>query len=122
LGLSGILNLTPSDFKTKTDYKGSQRTSRGGRIIAKVTAKVISVLENGYLQILGKKTIRINNREEVIEVSGVANPLDIAQDGSILSTKLIDAKIEYKGDLKFSHKERPGFFSRIISKIISILF
>ena len=83
------------DIESNSD--GAARTARGGNLRAQVSARVEKKLENGNLFIRGKQTIRVNGEEQEIQLEGVVRPVDIAGANVVLSTRIMDAKIEYSG-------------------------
>jgi flagellar L-ring protein precursor FlgH len=122
-GVTNILSFLPTfGAKAKSSYKGAAATNRMGKLIGKISARVIRVLPDGNLVIKGKKKIKVNMEEEEITLSGVIRVEDISAENTILSTYIHDADIKYKGSLKLSDKERPGIITRIVSKIINFIF
>jgi flagellar L-ring protein precursor FlgH len=81
-----------------------------------MSAIVTQVLPNGNLVIEGKRLVRVNNEEQVMILSGVIRPRDVAADNSILSTLVADAKIFYSGEGVIADKQRPGWLSRGLDK------
>jgi len=116
------------DFLPKIGGKGESKFKRGGAITragslqAKVTAQVISVLPNGNLRIEGERKVKIDNEEETIYVSGIARPDDIQAKNVIMSTYLAEAKIEYRGGVSLSSKEKPNVGVRVLQKLIGWVF
>jgi len=96
-------------------FSGDGKTARSGTIITTVSARVIRVLPNGNLVILGQREISINNEKETIFVSGIIRRSDIHADNTITSTKIADARIFYGGKGQVSEEQRAGWAGRIIS-------
>ena len=46
---------------------------------------------------VGSRSIDINGDRQLIEISGICRPRDIASDNTILSTYISDAQIAYNG-------------------------
>jgi flagellar L-ring protein precursor FlgH len=119
----GLLDFIPSfSGKGKTAYKGGGATARRGKIRGKITAVVTNVLPGGNLVIKGERLLLINGEEESLFLSGIVRTEDIQPDNTILSTYIADAKIEYRGKIRISDKERPNIIIRILSAIINFLF
>ncbi|HAW49464.1 TPA: hypothetical protein DCX16_00715 [bacterium] len=108
--------------KGESKYKRAGATSKAGSIQAKVSAAVIGVMPNGNLLIEGEKRVKIDNEEQVVYVSGIVRQEDINPDNVILSTYLADAKIEYRGEVKFSSKEKPFIGVRILQRLFGWIF
>lgn len=62
-----------------------------------ITVTVVEVLSNGNLVVSGEKQVAVNRNNEYIRLSGVVNPGDIAAGNVVQSTKVADARLEYKG-------------------------
>lgn len=110
-------NLEPASLisaSTENSFEGSGSTSREERLSATLTTRVVAVLESGNLKIEGSKTIRVNNEEQIIRLSGIVRPADITESNMIDSKYILDAEIEYFGDGVLSEKQRPGWLARLI--------
>lgn len=120
---SGALDFIPKlGGKGNSKYKRSGATSKTGSIQAKVSCCVLKVMPNGNLLVEGEKRVKIDNEEQVIYVSGIARPDDITPENVILSTYLADSKIEYRGEVKFSSKEKPNICVRIFQRLFGWIF
>jgi flagellar L-ring protein FlgH len=118
---SGLFSFIPAfgaSASNKINYDGQGNTSRTGSLDAKVTARVIKVLDNGNLVIEGSKTVEINEEKEVIKISGIVRPQDIGPNNIVFSYSMADAEITYSGKGTVKNAERPG----IIAKFFNWLF
>lgn len=61
-----------------------------------ITVTVIEVLPNGNLLVSGEKSLSLNHSDEYIRLSGVVNPMNIDKENTVLSTRIADARIEYR--------------------------
>jgi flagellar L-ring protein precursor FlgH len=102
---------------TKTEFDGSGKSDRSGRITASIGARVVQVLPNGNVMIHGSRELRVNHETQFITVSGVIRPKDIGSDNRVQSTVLADARIEYSGRGVIDEKQRPGWMTRVIDKV-----
>lgn len=112
---TGIARFLPSagaGFNTDVEYDGKGKTSRNGELKATITAHIVQVMDNGNLLVEGSKLVTINDEQEVIEVSGVIRPDDIAQDNTVLSSKLAEAVIRYSGNGEQANAQKQGIFTR----------
>ncbi|MFC3533561.1 flagellar basal body L-ring protein FlgH [Vogesella facilis] len=73
---------------------GKTSSSNSSRFQATITVTVIDVYPNGNLLVSGEKQVKVNSEHEFVRLSGVVNPRDIAQNRTIESTRLADARIE----------------------------
>lgn len=113
-------NLDPSNLlnaSSQTDFQGSGSTSREETLSATLTTQVIEVLPNRNLRILGSKTVRVNEEDQIIRLSGIVRPEDITARNIIDSKYILDAKIEYSGKGVLSEKQRPGWLIRLIDTV-----
>ena len=127
-GLAGLESMIPKfvpqvnmgsliGTSGKRTFDGSGQTERTGELVATMSAIVTQVLPNGNLVIEGKRLVRVNNEEQVMILSGVIRPRDVAADNSILSSMIADAKICYSGQGVIADKQRPGWLHRGLDKI-----
>jgi flagellar L-ring protein precursor FlgH len=101
----------------KVDYDGEGNTSRKGSLTARISARVIDVLDNGNLVIEGSKKVTINDEDEIIKISGIVRPADIAPGNTIFSHNIANADIVYSGKGVASTGQRPGPFARLFNWI-----
>jgi flagellar P-ring protein precursor FlgI len=59
---------------------------------------VIEVYPNGNLLVSGEKQVTINQGTEFIRFSGVVNPVSVTSTNTVSSTRVADARIEYRGN------------------------
>jgi flagellar L-ring protein precursor FlgH len=120
-GGTGLLHFIPSMGATggnKVGYDGKAGTSREGSLDAKLSARVIKVLDNGNLVIEGSKVVEINDEKEIIKLSGVVRPSDIESNNTIFSYNIADAQITYSGKGTVHTGERPGLIARFLNWIV----
>jgi flagellar L-ring protein precursor FlgH len=100
-----------------SDFDGSGSTSRRGDLDAFITCRVTQVLPNGNLRIVGSREVLVNHETQLIILSGVIRPRDIADDNIILSTFVSDAKIAYSGSGIVDDRQRPGWLANLLNSI-----
>lgn len=61
-----------------------------------ISVTVIDVLENGNLVVSGEKQVAFDRGTEFVRFSGVVNPDTVALGNVVPSTKVADARIEYR--------------------------
>lgn len=81
---SSLKNETKADSASSNNFSGS------------IGVTVVDVLENGNLVVSGEKQIAFDRGSEYVRVSGVINPDYITAGNVISSSKVADAKIEYR--------------------------
>jgi flagellar L-ring protein FlgH len=98
-----------------SSFSGNGSTTNKGVIKDKISAKIVSIDENGNLKIEGSRKRVINKEEQTIQISGSIRPQDILPDNSIYSYKICDAEIMIKGDGIVSSANGPGWITKLIS-------
>jgi flagellar L-ring protein FlgH len=77
-----------------------------------ITVTVIDVLPNGNLLVSGEKQVAIGHGQEYIRLSGVVNPSFITATNTIASSRVADARIEYKESGYISEAQIMGWLAR----------
>jgi flagellar L-ring protein precursor FlgH len=70
------------------------------------------VLENGNLLVSGEKQVAIGHGQEYIRLSGVVNPTFISATNTIASSRVADARVEYKESGYISEAQVMGWLAR----------
>lgn len=110
----------PSDTlrtTSRVDHKTETDVERTDTLSATISAQVVEVLPNGNLFIEGRKEITTQKETLIVMVSGIVRPQDIAQDNTIQSKFLADAKIVYTGDGILEEAQSPGWLTRVVTKL-----
>jgi flagellar L-ring protein precursor FlgH len=123
--LFGLETLLPSAMdpaalvagKTSTEFQGSGSTTRAGELTALMTARVSDVLPNGDLVVEGVREIEINGDRQIVVLSGVVRPADIAPNNVVLSTSIGQLSIRYFGRGLIKDNLQPGWLIRILNKV-----
>jgi len=63
----------------------------------------------------GDKTLKLNQGDEFVHVSGVVRCADIATDNTVSSDKIADAHISYSGRGVIDSANRMGWFARFFN-------
>lgn len=95
--------------------KGSSRADN--TFSGTLTTTVIGVLPNGNLQVAGEKQIAINRGSEYIRFSGVVDPRSITGSGTVSSTQVADARIEYRSKGVMDEVQTMGWLQRFFLNI-----
>ncbi|HNC73414.1 MAG TPA: flagellar basal body L-ring protein FlgH, partial [Elusimicrobiota bacterium] len=104
-------------LKTTNDTNAESGLERRGSLIANTTARVTEILPGGLLRLEGEQTIVLEGGEQTIRLKGLARPADIGPGNTILSTRLADARIEYK-----SRKEPSVHRRGLLAWLVGIVF
>jgi flagellar L-ring protein precursor FlgH len=116
--LQGVLAGTSLDGSGSASQAGKGSNQLATSFVSSITVTVIDVLANGNLSVSGEKQVRINGDLESIRLSGVVNPRDIAQDRSVSSLKVADARIEQetKGNNRLYNE--PGWLTKFFLSVM----
>lgn len=110
--LANLLNL-----KNDSKFAGSGSTSRQETLQATVSAKVVEVIPNGNLMIEGRRSVKVNNEDQIIVLTGTVRSRDINSDNTVSSAVIADAKINYSGKGVVSDRQSPGWLMNILDKV-----
>jgi len=110
-GLGGIGNITNgintagASITNKGKGVADQRASLSGSIAVTVT----EVQENGNLVLRGEKQLSLSEGGEVIQVSGIIRAEDVSANSTVLSRRLANAQISYRGVGDLANATRVGW-------------
>jgi flagellar L-ring protein precursor FlgH len=124
-GISGALEGLSEDVDLRnlfgaeaaSDFDGGGRIQRRGGLQATLPVRVRQVLPNGDLFVEGSKRVQVGNEERRLYLSGVVRPMDIRADGSVFSSRIADAEIEYAGAGDATDQQQPGWLSRVLTSL-----
>ncbi len=111
--------LPPSKFTsaTKNAYDDKSAANASNVFSGTVTTTVIEVLPNGNLVVSGEKQVSFDKGTEFVRFSGVVNPDTVTQGNVVPSTKVADARIEYRTNSKVDAAEVASMISRFFLSI-----
>ena len=119
LQLTGIPNRGPGPHAatggTTTASDGSGSTQRTGRLLAQLSVRVTAVEPNGDLQVSGQQSLKINGEEQLITLGGVVRRQDVAADGTVLSNRIAEARIQFDGEGFVTDQSKPGWIARLFN-------
>ena len=96
-------------------FDGEGSSTQSNSLAGSITVTVTDVQLNGNLVVQGDKTLRLNQGDESVRVSGVVRPADIATDNTVTSDKVADARIAYSGKGVVSSANRMGWLARFFN-------
>jgi len=82
-----------------------------------LTTTVVDVLPNGNLVVSGEKQVALDKGTEFIRFSGVVNPDTISLGNTVPSTKVADARIEYRTNTKIDGAAVASIFARFFLSV-----
>jgi flagellar L-ring protein FlgH len=111
-----ILDTTLSGSHT---FDGEGSASQGNSFTGSLTVTVTQVESNGNLVVEGDKTLKLNQGDEFIHISGVVRPADVSTANTVTSVKIADAHISYSGKGVIANANRMGWLTRFFNSVLS---
>ena len=78
---------------------------------------VTRVFPNGNMFIEGKKQLALSEGQEEIFISGVITPKDVQPDNTVLSSRIAQASIAYRGKGDVTNVATANWGSRIFNRL-----
>ncbi|MBS1189626.1 MAG: Flagellar L-ring protein [Rhodocyclaceae bacterium] len=104
--------------KNANNFSGKGEAANNNVFTGTMTATVIEVLPNGNLLVSGEKQVAIGHEQEYVRVSGVVNPSWVDSTNTIPSSKIADARIEYKSAGQISDAQVMGWLARFFLSVM----
>lgn len=98
-------------------FSGAGDASSNNLFSGNLAVTVIEVYPNGNLLVSGEKQVTINQGTEFIRFSGVVNPVNVTFTNTVSSTRVADARIEYRGNGYINEAQTIGWLSRVFMTI-----
>lgn len=105
-------------YSSNNEFDGGGVEKRSGEVVARVSVTVKEVLPNGDLYVQGEQHIALNNESQHIRVAGRLRQQDVFSDNTVLSSRMSDADIEFKGRGLLSSREKPGLLIRFFQWLL----
>ena len=115
-GLLG-LNLAAD---SSTAFSGKGEAANNNAFSGSITVTVIDVMPNGNLLVSGEKQLSIGEEQEFVRISGVVNPSFVDFSNTIDSSKVADARIEYKSAGQISEGMFMGWMARFFLNVLPV--
>jgi flagellar L-ring protein precursor FlgH len=115
--ISGILGKTFQGLDvsaaSSNSHAGSGGASTNNILTGNIAVTVIEVFPNGNLLVSGEKQVAIGTNTEYIRFSGVVNPNSVNASNTVSSTRVADARIEFRGAGYISEAQRMAWLARM---------
>lgn len=102
---------------SNTKFAGSGDAASNNLFRGNLAVTVIELYPNGNLLVSGEKQITINQGTEFIRFSGVVNPVNVSSSNTVSSTRVADARIEYRGNGYMNEAQTMGWLSRVFMTV-----
>ena len=105
---------------TKNEFAGSGSTSREDTLTGTIAARVVEVLPNGDMRIMGRREVTVNSEKQTMTLSGIVRRIDLDTTNTVLSSSIAEAIIEYSGLGVVDDVQRPGWAMRMFDWIMPL--
>jgi flagellar L-ring protein precursor FlgH len=112
----GLLNVSQL-AGAKTASTGVGSADQYAKLTGSVVVSVVEVMANGNLVVRGEKQMALSEGSEIIQVAGVIRPEDVSPNNSVLSTRLANAQITYRGTGDMAAASRAGWGTSALLKL-----
>jgi flagellar L-ring protein precursor FlgH len=103
---------------SSTAFSGKGAAANNNVFNGSITVTVIDVMPNGNLLVSGEKQLAIGEEQEFVRISGVVNPSFVDFSNTIDSSKVADARIEYKSAGQISDGQIMGWMARFFLNVL----
>ena len=109
--------ITLPEFKwdLKHDFSGGGELSSKEDFTSTMSARVLDVLPNGNLLLEGKRTVKLQQENVQVTLTGMVRPKDIRSDNTVLSSRMADASIRYDTQGPLVREQQRGLFTKMIN-------
>lgn len=114
--LRGITLAADSSIKNEDKAAANSSNNFSGSI----SVTVVDVLANGNLVVSGEKQVAFDKGTEFVRFSGVVNPDTITLGNVVPSTKIADARIEYRTNSKIDTAQIMSILTRFFFSFIPL--
>lgn len=116
---TGLLTFINDAGASSSDsFKSDGKVSNTNAVSGRITVQVMAVKPNGNLVISGTQTIKQNNDEQKITISGEVRPEDVSSDNTVTSSQVANAQLKIDGKGPIANKQKQG----ILTQIFNFLF
>lgn len=115
--LNNITSFGITTGQNTSTFQGAGSQNRQEAFTTTIAARIIKVLQNGNYFIEGSREILINGEKQIIHLSGVVRPNDIARDNTIESRFIADAKIMYDTQGELKRNTEKGWGTKLIESV-----
>jgi flagellar L-ring protein precursor FlgH len=113
----GLLGLD-LNAQSANAFSGKGEAANNNIFTGNMTVTVIDVMPNGNLLISGEKQLAIGHEQEFVRISGVVNPSFVDAFNIVESSKIADARIEYKSSGQVSDGQVMGWLARFFLNVM----
>lgn len=109
--------LPHMQWGTTKEFSGGGSIQNNDSFTATITARIIDVLPNGYMLLEGTKTLNVSNETQTIVVTGKVRPVDITPENTVMSERIADFEVLYKGSGPINDNQKRGILTKLWDKV-----
>ena len=99
-------------------FSGKGEAANNNIFNGNMTVTVIDVMPNGNLLVSGEKQVAIGEEQEFVRISGVVNPSYVDAFNTVDSSRIADARIEYKSSGQLAEGMIMGWLARFFLNVM----
>jgi flagellar L-ring protein precursor FlgH len=108
-------SLLEADIEGKRKFDGAGNSAQSNQLAGNLTVTVVQNLGNGNLLVAGKKQLRLNQGDELVQVQGIVRVADIGPDNRVTSDRVGEAQIVYGGRGTLARSNAMGWLGRFFN-------
>lgn len=97
---------------SSNSLEGKGTSAANNAFTGNLTVTVTEVLANGNLVVAGEKQMALNQGREFVRLSGVVNPIYVSGANTVSSTRIADARLEYRAGGTIDQAQVMGWLAR----------
>ena len=99
-------------------FSGKGEAANNNIFTGNMTVTVIDVMPNGNLLVSGEKQLAIGREQEFVRISGIINPSFVDAFNTVESSRIADARIEYKSSGQVADGMVMGWLARFFLNVM----
>jgi flagellar L-ring protein precursor FlgH len=103
------------DSSASNSFEGDAEYDSDRSVSDQITVVVQDVLPNGNLVVLGQRRRDVAGDAQIVQVSGIVRPSDIAFNNTVRSDRVADFRVVYKGTGQENNFTKPGWLGRLMN-------
>ncbi len=116
-GITNPERLPNWDIDVRNEHRARGQTQRTNDLVMTLACTVTRVYDNGNLEIMGNKIVRVNREDHRMSVTGTIRSRDVTPGNSIESAQVANANIQLTGRGPLWNNQRRGIFTRFLDWI-----
>jgi flagellar L-ring protein precursor FlgH len=117
-GLGTHKGVMPSmQVAGKAAYDGGGDISNNQSLVSRAAVTVTDVLPNGNLVISGVRVVTFSGETQYVVLHGIVRRDDIANDNTVMSSNIADARVEFHSQGQLSDAQKRGWLAKFYEKL-----